>query len=130
VTWCDDDLSQIDAIRKYINLFSENKIIPNKQNVARSGVEQPADLCRVFKGIKSEISSHLMKDFPADRCPMKMLVMSMFDRPELKLLTLKPNKKNALIDILATLPDILTKTCTRNNIVHGFVEAGKLYCTC
>jgi hypothetical protein len=31
VAWCDGDLSQIDAIRKYIDLFSDNKIIPNKQ---------------------------------------------------------------------------------------------------
>jgi hypothetical protein len=79
VTWCDGNLSQIDAIRKYIDLFSENKIIPNKENAAWSGVEQPADLCCVFKGIKSEISSRLVKDLPADRCPMKKLVMSMFD---------------------------------------------------
>jgi hypothetical protein len=130
VTWCDGDLSQIDAIRKYIDQFSENKIIPNKQNAARSGVEQPADLCFVFKGIKREISSHSVKDLPADRCPMKKVVMGMFDRSELKSLTLKPNKKNALIDFLATLPDILTKTCTRKNILHGFIEAGELYCIC
>ena len=128
VAWCDGDLSQIYATVNDIDQFTENKIIPNKQNAARSGVEQPADLCRVFKGIKSEISSQSVKDIPADRCPMKKLVMGIFDRQELKSLTLKPNKKNALIDFLATLPDILTKTCTRKNIVHGFLEAGKSYC--
>jgi hypothetical protein len=126
VAWCDGDLSQIYAIVNDVNQFTENKIIPNKQNAARSGVEQPADLCRVFKGIKSEISSQSVKHIPADRCPMKKLVMIIFDRQELKSLTSKPNKKNALIDFLATLPDILTKTCTRKNIVHGFLEAGKL----
>ena len=128
VAWCDGDLSQIYATVNDVDQFTENKIIPNKQNAARSGVEQPADLCRVFKGIKSEISTQSVKDLPADRCPMKKLVMSIFDRQELKSLTLKPNKKNVLIDFLATLPDILTKTCTRKNIVHGFLEAGKLYC--
>jgi hypothetical protein len=72
-------LLQIDAIRKYINQFSENNIIPHKQNAAWSGVEQPADLCCVFKGIKSEISSHLVTDLPADRCSMKKVVMGMYD---------------------------------------------------
>ncbi len=93
VAWCDGDLLQIDAIRKYIDLFSESKIISNKQNAAWSGVEQPTDLCCVFKGIKSEIASHLVKHFPVDRCPMKKLMMNMFERPKLKSLTLKPNKK-------------------------------------
>jgi hypothetical protein len=79
VAWCDDDLAKIDAIRKYIDLFSENKIIPNKQNAARSGVEQPADLCCVFKGIKSEIASHSVKHLAADRCLMKKRMISMID---------------------------------------------------
>ena len=128
VAWCDGDLSQIYATVNEVNQFTENKIIPNKQNAARSGVEQSADLCCVFKGRKSEISSQLVKDLPADRCPMKKLVMGIFGRQEFKSLSLKLNKKNALIDFLATLPDILTKTCTRKNIVHGFLEAGKSYC--
>ena len=128
VAWCDGDLSQIYATVNEVNQFTENKIIPNKQNAARSGVEQSADLCCVFKGRKSEISSQLVKDLPADRCPMKKLVMGIFGRQEFKSLSLKLNKKNVLIVFLATLPDILTKTCTRKNIVHGFLEAGKLYC--
>jgi hypothetical protein len=86
-------LLQINAIRKYIDLFSENKFIPSKQNAAQSGVEQPIDLCCVFKGIKSEIASHLVTHFPADRCLMKKLMMNMFERPKFKSLTLKPNKK-------------------------------------
>jgi len=71
VAWCDGDLSQIYATVNDVDQFTENKIIPNKQNAARSGVEQPADLCRVFKGIKSEISSRSVKDLPADRWPIK-----------------------------------------------------------
>jgi hypothetical protein len=60
-------------------------------------------------------------------CPMKRLMMNMFERPKLKSLTLKPTKNNAFIDLFASLPNILTKMCTRNNIVHGFLEASKLY---
>ena len=36
-----------------VDLYTENKIIANKQNAARSGVEKPADLARVFKSIKT-----------------------------------------------------------------------------
>ena len=67
----------VDAVNE-VDQFTENKIILNKQNAAWSGVEQPADLCRVFKGIKSEISSQSVKDIPADRCPMKKLMMGIF----------------------------------------------------
>ena len=44
VAWCDGDLSQIDAIKRSVKMYAENKIIANKQNAARSGVEQPAIL--------------------------------------------------------------------------------------
>ncbi len=51
VAWCDGDMSQIDAIKHSVDLYVTNKIIANKQNAAWSGVEQPADLARVFKSI-------------------------------------------------------------------------------
>ena len=51
VSWCDGDLAQIDNIvsRESISLYRENMIIACKQNAARSGVEQAADLTKVFK---------------------------------------------------------------------------------
>ena len=52
VAWCDCDMSQIDAIKRSVDLYVENKMIANKLNATRSGVEQPADLARVFKSIK------------------------------------------------------------------------------
>jgi hypothetical protein len=58
VAWCDRDMSQIDAIKKSVEVYTENKIIANKQNAARSGVEQPADLACVFKSVKKSKSSH------------------------------------------------------------------------
>jgi hypothetical protein len=32
VAWCDGDISQIDAIKRSVELYAENKIIANKQN--------------------------------------------------------------------------------------------------
>jgi len=44
VAWSDGNLSQVYAVTQSAELFTENKIIANKENAARSGVEQPADL--------------------------------------------------------------------------------------
>ena len=44
----------------------------------RSGVEQPADLARVFKLIKNLLPSHTVKNIPAERCPMKALMLDAF----------------------------------------------------
>ncbi|EJK60465.1 hypothetical protein THAOC_19179, partial [Thalassiosira oceanica] len=37
VSWCDGDLSQIEAIKSMVDLYNDNNIIANKQNAARSG---------------------------------------------------------------------------------------------
>jgi hypothetical protein len=39
-------------------------------------------------------------------------------------LSLKSTKKNALIDFLSVLPEISTTACSKDNIKHGFVQAG------
>ena len=51
VSCCDGDLAQISNIMREesIELYKENKIIANKQNPARSGTEQAADLTKAFK---------------------------------------------------------------------------------
>jgi hypothetical protein len=51
VSWCDGDLSQIDAITNSILLFENTKIVANKQYAAQSEDECPADVSRVFKRI-------------------------------------------------------------------------------
>ncbi len=78
VTYCDGNFSQVDAIKTSIDLFAENKVIANKQHASRSGVEQVADLARVFKLIKNLLPSHTMKNIPAERCPMKALMLDAF----------------------------------------------------
>ena len=122
--WCDGDLSQIDAIKRSVEMYAENKIIANKQNAARSGVEQPADLTPVFKIIKKIQHTHTVRDLPVDRCPMKRLISDMFHSEDMSFLSLKSTKKNALIDFLSVLPDIATRACSKDNIKHGFIQAG------
>ena len=124
VAWCDGDLSQIDAIKRSVEMYAENKIIANKQNAARSGVEQPADLTPVFKIIKKIQHTHTVRDLPVDRCPMKRLISDMFHSADMSFLSLKSTKKNALIDFLSVLPDIATRACSKDNIKHGFIQAG------
>ena len=48
VAWCDGDLPQVNAIINDHDLFTDMKVIVNKQNAARTGVEQPAVIAKVF----------------------------------------------------------------------------------
>jgi hypothetical protein len=125
VTYWDGDFSQINAIKSLINLFTNNKVIANKQHASWSGVEQPADLARVFKLIKNMLPSHMVKNIPAERCPMKALMLDAF-KDKLEHLNLAPNKRNSLVDFISSLSVIATKACTVKNIQHGIIEAGMI----
>ena len=123
VSWCDGDLSQIDAITNSIPLFAENKIVANKQHAARSGVEQPADVSRVFKQIKQLINTTSNAHLPVERCPIKKLLSEAISE-DLSCIKLASNKRGALIDFISILPEVATKACTKSNIQHGFIESG------
>jgi hypothetical protein len=43
-----------------------------------------------------------------------------------KCLLLKYTKKNALINFLSVLPEIVTTACSKDNIKHGFIKGGEL----
>ena len=60
--WCDGDLPQVHAIVGNHNLFTEMKVVPNKQNVAGTGVEQPADLAKVFVIFNQQNKTHTVTD--------------------------------------------------------------------
>jgi hypothetical protein len=123
VAYCDGDISQINVIKNSINLFVDNKVITNKQHASWSGVEQPADLARVFKLIKALLPEHMVKNIPAERCQMKALMIDAF-KNKLDDLCLPSNKTKSLIDFISMLSAIATKICTVKNIQHGFMEAG------
>lgn len=48
----DSDLSQIEAVADTVDDYVEHKVIAVKQHAARTAVEQPADLAKVFMLIK------------------------------------------------------------------------------
>ncbi len=125
IAYCDGDISQINVIENSIDLFVDNKVIANKQHASWSGVEQPADLARAFKLIKSLLPEHTVKNTPAERCPMKALMIDAF-KNKLDDLNLPSNKTKSLIDFISTLSVIATKVCTVKNIQHGFIEAGMI----
>ncbi len=125
VTYCDGDFSQINAIKSSIDFFTNNKVIANKQHTSWSGVKQPADLARVFKLIKNMLPLHTVKIIPAERCPMKALMLDSF-KEKLEHLNLAPNKRHSLVDLISSLSNMATKVCTVKNIQHRFIEAGMI----
>ena len=64
MSWCDGDVSQIASIVDDLPLFHENKITSNKQNNARSGKEQPADLTKKFKILKRIQQEYTVSNIP------------------------------------------------------------------
>ena len=48
------------------------KVVANKQNEARTGVEQPADLAKVFVIFKHQNNTHTVTEIYPSRHPMKM----------------------------------------------------------
>jgi hypothetical protein len=71
VTWCDGDLSQVHAIEKDNALFSWNRIRVNYQNAARTGVEQSADLAKVFTAINDYAKTHTVSHIEVNCLLMK-----------------------------------------------------------
>ena len=74
VVWCDGDIPYIDAVTGNLKLFVNNAIIAKKQHAAGAGAEQPADLAKVFRVLKELLPSHIVRDLPPERCPMKKLI--------------------------------------------------------
>jgi hypothetical protein len=125
VTYCDGNFSQSDAMKTSIDLFVNNKVIANKQHASWLGVEQPADLAKVFKLIKHLLPSHMVKNIPAERCPMKALKLDAF-KDNLEYLNLASNKRHSLIDSKSTLSVMATKACTVKIFEHGFIKTGMI----
>ena len=78
IAWCDGNMSQVKATTKEHQLFTENKVIANKQNAARTGVEQLADLAKVFQVMKKESSMHTVSDIDQNQHAMKKKVWEAF----------------------------------------------------
>ena len=127
VSWCDGDLSQIASVIEDLPLFQENKITANKQNNARSGVEQPADLTKTFKILKRIQQEYTVSNIPIKSHPLKRIIHKQFDKLSSEgRLRLPSNKRRALTDFLSNIPAISTRAVTTEYIQHGFITAGMI----
>jgi hypothetical protein len=127
VSWCDGDLAQVATIvsEESLTTYSKNKICANKQNAARSAAEQPADLTKCFKLFHHLQKAMTVVDIPAERHPMKKLMLRAFsDLHTDGKLILSLTKRNALVDFISISPEMSGKACTRQNILHGFEANG------
>jgi hypothetical protein len=124
VSYCDGDFSQIDVIKSSIDLFVDNKVIANKQHASWLAVEQAADVGKPFKLIKSMLPSYSVQHIPADRCPMKALMIHAFKEQLNNDLNHAANKMKSLINFIPTLSEMATKAYSVKNIQHGFIMTG------
>ena len=81
VSWCDGDLAQIDNIinEESLTLYCENMICACKQNAARSGTEQAADLTKTFKVMQSLQHTVTVSDVPIELHPLQRIINRKFD---------------------------------------------------
>ena len=127
VSWSDGDIAQIRNIvtPESLEVYRNNMITANKQNPQRTGTEQPADLTKCFPLLEYLQRGNSLENVPTERHPMKLLITAAFARLAKEgRLVLKPTKSKALIDFISCQPQVSTKALTRDNIMHGFFEAG------
>ena len=125
MSWCNGDIKQIETIVRSLPEYTANKRTANKHNPARSGVDQPCDVTDKFKIIKRMQAEYTVKDTPPDQHPMKQLVNTMFTKLSKDgKISLKTSKKNALVDFLSCVPEIVTSAAKRDFIIKGFLTPG------
>eukprot|EP00956_Cyclotella_meneghiniana_P037122 scaffold134700_cov46-Cyclotella_meneghiniana.AAC.1 len=126
VACSDGGLPQVKAVANDPDFFIENLITMMKQNAARTGVEQPADLAKVFKVIKLCTKTYTVSNIDPSDHPLKKLLWEAFHSGELTCLNLNDKKKRSLIDFIPSFADMAGKALTERNIRHGFIESGMI----
>ena len=127
--WCDGDLAQIDNVvsDESLSMYRDNMIIACKQNAARSGVEQTADLTKFYKLMHKLQRYVTVSDVPINNHPLKNRISKSFKNlQEEGRLCLKNLKIAHLIDFISSVPKMTAKAVTRNNIIHGFKTNGMI----
>eukprot|EP00956_Cyclotella_meneghiniana_P014153 scaffold21057_cov63-Cyclotella_meneghiniana.AAC.3 len=127
VACSDGDMPQVKAVASNDpHFFIENLIVVMKQNAARTGVEQPADLAKVFKVIKLLTPSYTVSNIDPSDHPLKKLIWQAFHSGELKCLNLNDKKRRSIIDFIPSFVDMAGKALTERNVRHGFIESGMI----
>jgi hypothetical protein len=103
--WCDGDFSQTKAIIEEHASFTNSKIIANKQNPQRTGVEQGLDLNTGMKDLNHKLANRTVANIDPSLLPFKSTIINALKEAESQGLSLKANKKKALIDMLTVLPE-------------------------
>ena len=100
-------------------------ICANKQNAARSGVEQAADLTRTFKIMKRLQESVSCIHVPSTNNPLKRIMISKFEQlTRCGRLGLKPIKKDSIIDFISSIPEMTVKAASKKTLCMAFVRMG------
>ena len=127
VSWCDGNNAQIKSIIEAVDTYNSNNIDAMKHNAARTGTEQGADLTHVFRLMRQWLMKLSVADIPEDLHPLKRILVQEFDRlTRSKVLNLPNQKRRALIDFVACIPQAMARSCTANGIRHGFLENGMI----
>ena len=102
-------------------------VIACKQNAARSGVEQAADLTKVFKLMHKLQKTVTVSNVPVENHLLKNRISKSFKNlQEEGRLNIKSLKVAHLIDFISSVPEMTAKAVTRNNIIHGFRANGMI----
>ena len=124
-SWCDGDIAQVASIVDDLEIFNKNKIIANKHSASRTGVEQAADTSKVFHMLENLEDTYTVSDLTVDRCPMKKNCSAgICEITRRAKIGFKANKKKSLIYFVASIPLMVRKAATRDNIQHRFIANG------
>jgi hypothetical protein len=101
-----------------------DRIVSCKHSAGRTGVEQAADLSPCFKIVnRQQQIATLVNESTVSKTNLVKMFAVAHDKYGL---TLKPTKKDAVVDCLACAPQTATKAFTQHNIQKGFLANGKI----
>ena len=128
IWWFDGHIPPLKAVtsRDLINKLVALRIIPNKGNPGRTGVEQLWDVCDVFKRSKHWVKKGTAP--PATFAMLKQTTTEIFTRYHKEHgLRIAAKKRNLIIDFVAQYPAVVRKSFTSESLLKAVKRVGK-YC--
>ena len=127
VSWCDGAIGQLKSRTdpNMMKMFGDNFIESMKQSNARTGVEQAADLSRVFFSINEMMRNGKYLKLPAIHTTLTSIENALNEAKRDHGLDLGA-KRSILVQYISRLPNILSKTVHASDIQNGFAANGML----
>ena len=128
VSWFDGAQQQLKVkISEQAQLkFQKAKIVTNKQNPARTAVEQSADVGKTFGVGRSTHQELCHHDSIVTNTSLQISILNAFkEAKETNGLNLG-NKQSIVIKALTFMPDVYSKAASVKNLVGGFLNNGML----